>query len=108
MYAWNIEKEVIHLFGVLYGRTIKDKPLVVKKSITRQVDKKSGVPKEDRRVWNSQGGGKDKHFFFFLSRFLSLSYIKHFFSLSPELMITQQTTQFKLCTKDYITPMYCA
>ena len=25
-----------------------------------------------------------------------------FFSLSPELMITQQTTQFKLCTKGYM------
>ena len=24
-----------------------------------------------------------------------------FFSLSPELMITQHTSQFKLCTKDY-------
>ena len=67
MYAWNIDKEVIHLFGVLYGRTIKDKPLVVKKSIPRQVDKKSGVPEEERRVWNSQGGGNKggKHFFFF-------------------------------------------
>ena len=31
-----------------------------------------------------------------------------FFSLSLELMITQQTTQFKLCTKDYITTMYPA
>ena len=29
-----------------------------------------------------------------------------FFSLSLELMITQQTTQFKLCTRDYITTMY--
>ena len=29
------------------------------------------------------------------------------FSLSLELMITQQTTQFKLCTRDYIT-MYPA
>ena len=28
--------------------------------------------------------------------------MKCFFSLSPELMITQQTTQFKLCTKDYV------
>ena len=30
-----------------------------------------------------------------------------FFSLSLELMITQQT-QFKLCSKDYITTMYPA
>ena len=42
---------------------------------------------------------------FFFSTFLSLSHIKHIFSLSPELMITRQTTQFKLCTKDYITTM---
>ena len=53
-------------------------------------------------VWNSQGGRKDEHLFFF-STFPSLSHIKCFFPLSPELMITQQTTQFKLCKKDYIT-----
>ena len=40
--------------------------------------------------------------FFFSSAFLSLK------ELSPELMITQQTTRFKLCTKDYITTMYPA
>lgn len=28
-YIQNIDKEVIHLFWVLYGRTIKEKPLVV-------------------------------------------------------------------------------
>ena len=32
--------------------------------------------------------------------FLSFSHIKYFFSLSQELMITQQTTQFKLCTEE--------
>ena len=58
-------------------------------------------------VWNSQGGRKDEHLFFF-STFPSLSHIKCFFPLSPELMITQQTTQFKLCTKDYITTTYPA
>ena len=54
-----------------------------------------GVP-EEIGGWNSQGGGKDKHLFF-PSTFLSLSHIKHktFCSLSPELMIRQQTTQFK-------------
>ena len=71
----------------------------MRESIPRQVDKKSGVPegrkgsgalKEEIRVWNSQGGGKDKLFFFFHT-FLSLSHIKlFFFLLSPELMITQQ------------------
>ena len=42
-------------------------------SIPRQVDKKSGVPEEEKGVWgsqegigvwNSQGGGKDKCLFF--------------------------------------------
>ena len=59
----------------------------MRESICRQVDKKSWVLKEEKGVWNSQGGGKDKHFFF-PSTFLSLSHINQFFSLSPELMIT--------------------
>ena len=56
-------------------------------SVPRQVDKKSRVPEEERGVWDSQGGGKDKHLFF-PSTFLSLSHIKLFFFLSLELMIT--------------------
>ena len=65
---------------------------VLRESIPREVDKKSGVPEEEKKgVWGSQGGGKDK----FL-QILHFSHIKHFFSLSLELMITQQTTQFKL------------
>ena len=32
-------------------------------SISRQIDKKSGVPKEERGVWSSKGGEKDKLFF---------------------------------------------
>ena len=39
--------------------------------------KGSGALKEEIGVWNSQGGGKDKHLFF--STFLSLSHIKCFF-----------------------------
>ena len=44
----------------------------MRESIPRQVDKKSGVPKEEKGVWtlkeeigvwSSQGGGKDKCFF---------------------------------------------
>ena len=31
-----------------------------------------------------------------------------FFYLSPELIITQQSTHFKLCTRDYVTAMYPA
>ena len=64
----------------------------MRESVPRQVDKKSGVPKETG-VWNSQGGGKDK-LYFFLSTFLRLNHIKcffhFFFSLSLELMIIQQ------------------
>ena len=61
----------------------------VRESIPRQVDKKSGSARGERgpevlekeiEVWNSQGGGKDKHLFF-LSTFLSLSHIKLFFFL---------------------------
>ena len=46
--------------------------------------------------------------FFFFSTFVSLGHIKCFFLLSPEVIITQQTTQFKRCTKDYITTVYPA
>ena len=50
----------------------------------------SGILKEEERTN-----------IFFFSLFLSLSHINHFFPLSLELMITQQTAQFQLCTKDY-------
>lgn len=43
--------------------------------VPRQADNKSGVP-EEREVWGSQAGGKDKDF---PSTFLSLSHIRHFF-----------------------------
>ena len=49
----------------------------MRESIPRQVDKKSGVPEEEIRVWNSQGG-KDKRLFF-SSTFLSLSHVIQFF-----------------------------
>ena len=63
----------------------------------------SGILKEEDR-------GKDKlgFVFFFASTFLGLRHIKPFFSLSRELMSTQQSTQFKLCTRDYVTTMYPA
>ena len=48
-------------------------PSILRESIPRQVDKKSGVPKEERGIWVSQVGGKDKRFFFF-STFLSLQF----------------------------------
>ena len=71
----------------------------MRESIPRQVDKKSGVPEEDRGVWNSQGGGKGKCLSLSLSLSPFLSHIKRFVfffsSLSQELMVIQQT-QFKL------------
>ena len=96
---------------------IQKAKIMVIESIPRQVDKKSGVPEEkEKGVWDSQGGDRGLEFsrrkkgqmLFFFSTFLSLSHIKHvfffFFSISPE----QQTTQFKLCSKDYITTVYPA
>ena len=59
--------------------------VLVRESIPRQVEEKSRSPrrregsgalKADIRVWNSQGGGKDKRLF--SSTFLSLSHIKCF------------------------------
>ena len=58
----------------------------VRESIPRQVDKKSGVPKEAKGVCGSPGGDRGLEFsrrrkgqtFFFLSAFLSLSHIKQF------------------------------
>ena len=47
----------------------------MRESIPRLVDKKSGIPGEEKGVWNSQGE-KDKHFF---PTFLSLSHMKRFF-----------------------------
>ena len=90
---------------------------LLREPIPRQADKKSWVPKDEKwvlgsqggdRVWNSKGGKNKRLFFFFLSTFLSLGCIKCFFALSPELIITQQPTQFKICTKNYITTMYPA
>ena len=43
-----------------------------------------------------------------MSFFFSLHSIHSLFSLSPELMLTQLTTQFRLCTNDYITTPYPA
>ena len=83
--------------------------IIFRESIPKQVDKKSRVPEEVKGVWGFQGGDRGLEFsrrrkgqFFFPTTFLILSHIKlfFFFFLSPELMITQQTTQFKLCTKE--------
>ena len=62
---------------------------LLRESISREVDKKSGVPKEETGVWDSQSRDRglefsrrrkgQTSFFFFFSTFLSLSYIKCFF-----------------------------
>ena len=88
-------------------------------SIPRQVDKRSRIPKAQEQEEKKNGGwgswgdrsleflrrkkGQTSFIFFFLS----LSHIRRF-SLGSEQMIAQQTTQFKLCTKDYIATMYPA
>ena len=103
--------------------------MLLRESVPRQVDKKkstrrkrsavlneelgvkgSGVLNEDLGVWNSQGEGNDK-LLFFLSAFLSLSQIKVLFCFVLFFFkpgTDDYTTQFKLCTSDYITTMYSA
>ena len=46
--------------------------------------KGSGSLEVEMGVWNSHGGGKDKHLFFFPPTFLSLSHIELFFSFNSE------------------------
>ena len=79
---------------------------VVRESVPRQVDKKSRVPEEEKGVWGSRS--TDRRLEFSRRRKRQTFFFSTFLSLSPELMIIQQTTQFKLCTKDYITTMYPA
>ena len=67
--------------------------------------KGSGALETEIGVWNSQGGGKDKHLFFFFSTFLSLSHIKlffFFFPSSPELMITQLSLN-SMCMRSHFS-----
>ena len=63
-----------------------------------------GVLEEEIGVWNSQRGGKDKHLF---SLYIPQSQShKRLFFFKPG--TDDYTTQFKLCTRDYITTMYPA
>ena len=73
-------------------------------SIPRQVDKKSGGPQGERGLEFSRRRKGQTFFFLYIPQ---SQLHKTFLSLSLELMITQQT-QFKLCTKDYIIMMYPA
>ena len=63
----------------------------MRESVSRQVDKKSGVPRGGERGLGFSWRRKRQTFFFFFFK--------------PE---TQQTTQFELCTRDYIATMYPA
>ena len=54
-----------------------DRKRKMREAVPKQVDKKSRVPGEEKGVWNSQGGGKDKCLFFSFT-FLSLSHINIF------------------------------
>ena len=64
----------------------------MRESVPRQVDEKSGVPKEEKGVWGPQSGDKGLEFSrrrkgqasFFFSTFLSLRRIKGFFFLFME------------------------
>ena len=49
-------------------KTADDVPL--RKSIPRQVDKKSSVPEEEKGIWGSQGGRKDTFFLHSLVRII--------------------------------------
>ena len=99
-----------------------------RKSILSQIGKDSGLPKVEKGVWiveeEMEGSGilkeekRTKMFVCWLFVFLYIPIFSIFLSLSHikcpppplyvELMITQQTTQFKLCNWDYIAPMYHA
>ena len=86
----------------------------LRESIPTQVDKKPGIPEEEKGVWGFQGERglqssrrrKGQTSFFFSLH--SLVLVKNVFFFKREPVITQQTTQFKLCAKDYKTTMYPA
>ena len=63
----------------------------MRESVPRKVDKKSGVPEEEKQVWGSQGGDRGLEFSrrrkgqtpFFPSTFLSLGHMRLFFFFLP-------------------------
>ena len=69
-------------------------------SIPRQVDKKSGGPQGESGLGFSRRRKGQTLFFF------SPLHKTYFYSLRSELSLN--TTQFKLCTRDYTTTMYSA
>ena len=72
----------------------------MRESIPRWVDKKSRVPKDERRVWSSQGGEKDKFFYFFKPRADDYT--------TEQLILLKDMFVLNLCTNDFIATMYPA
>ena len=62
---------LIHFFDYIFFEFPQINVLIMRESIPKKVDRKSrdpqgemsGVLEEEREVWNSQGGGKEKFFF---------------------------------------------
>ena len=75
----------------------------MRESISRHVDKKSGVPKEEKGIWDSQSGDWE-------SSILKEEKRTIFFFFFPlhSLVLVNYTTQFKLCARDYTTTIYPA
>ena len=105
MFSWSSQAEEVLKVSQFLGRLIR-----------------SPGEAEERGVWSSQGGGKDKHLF--SSTFLSLGHLKHLFflffffsfflSLGPELVITQlslNSVKESEAAQSCLTlcnPMYCS
>ena len=65
--------QLLSLGKIILLKEKKKVVVVMRESIPRQVDKKSGVLEEERGGWSSQGGEKDKcPLFFFFPFSLSL------------------------------------
>jgi len=91
--------------------------LKLRESISRQIDKKSRVPKEEKGVRGSQTGErglefsrrwKGQTFFLYILSVQSVQFSRSVLSDSLGLVLVNYTTQFKLYTRDYTTTMYPA
>ena len=57
---YNLSDFSIH--GILQARILEWVAIPLRESIPRQVDKKSGVPREEKGVWGSQNGDSGLEF----------------------------------------------
>ena len=78
----------------LVHRKIRDKILWLRQSIPRQVDKKSRFPKEEKGVWGSQRGGKDKLFSPYIPQ--SGSHKNFFFPFKQSWWLQQKNSSWTL------------